>query len=161
MALWSRVTRVKSAATVCQNGALARAKRAEVCARKGEYSRAMSGLQAADRAPSDEKTCELLKQKHPTALHTLLGLPAISDLPPAKDIPESIVHSSLLSFKKGTSSGALGMRSQHLLDAINGAPGIPVISRITAVINYLQHGRVPVFMAPFFAGASLSALDTV
>ena len=45
------------------------------------------------------------------------------------------------------------------MDALTDCPGSPVLLQLTALVNHFQHGRAPRSIAPFFAGACLSALD--
>ena len=52
-----------------------------------------------------------------------------------------------------------GPSPQHLLDAISGAQGVPVLSKLSMLINHFQSGKLPLPFAPFFAGACLSALE--
>ena len=72
---------------------------------------------------------------------------------------EKTVRECVLLFTKGTACGALGLRAQHLVDALTDCPGSPVLLQLTALVNHFQHGRAPRSIAPFFAGACLSALD--
>ena len=53
----------------------------------------------------------------------------------------------------------MGLRPQHILDAISGAQGVPVLSKLSMLVNHFQSGKLPLPFAPFFAGACLSALE--
>ena len=66
------------------------------------------------------------------------------------------MHVSVLSFKKGTA--CRGLRAQHLQDSLTGE--CDVFERdLTKLVNAFAAGAVPEVLAPYYAGASLTALD--
>ena len=68
-----------------------------------------------------------------------------------------MVEKAIRTFKKGTA--ARGLRAQHLVDALNSEAKAQFLTQFTRTVRFLAEGRVPVLLAPFLAGASLTALD--
>ena len=66
-----------------------------------------------------------------------------------------VVRACVLSFKKGTA--CRGLRAQHLQDSLTGE--CDVFERdLTKLVNAFAAGAVPEVLAPYYAGASLTAL---
>ena len=106
-------------------------------------------------APATKQSEEKLQSKHPDARHPLPAF-SFSALPAAGRIEEAHVEEAVLSFNKGTSCGTMGLRAQHLADALKSAHRAALLRDLTRM---LVDGRVPAFMAPYLAGAKLAALD--
>ena len=50
----------------------------------------------------------------------------------------------------------MGLRAQHLADALKSPHRAALLRDLTRVVKMLVDGRVPAFMAPYFAGAKLA-----
>ncbi len=59
----------------------------------------------------------------------------------------------MFTFNKGTSCGTMGLRTQHLADALKNAHRAALLRALTRVVQMLVDGRVPAFTAPYLAGA--------
>ncbi|XP_026438460.1 uncharacterized protein LOC113336957 [Papaver somniferum] len=70
------------------------------------------------------------------------------------------VVKALKSFPKGTSCGRDGFRSQHLLDATNGAASVAdeLLSYITGVANLWIDGQCPLALGEYISSAPLTPL---
>ena len=121
-------------------------------------SRARSALESEAVAPATEQTRDKLLTKHPEARHPLPDF-SFTALPHAGRVLEAHVEEAVLSFNKGTSCGTMGLRAQHLADALKSAHCAALLRDLTRVVQLLVDGSVPAFMAPHLAGASLAALD--
>ena len=113
-------------------------------------------------APKDDRTIELLQQKHPPAPEDL-SLPE----PPSQDDPTPVVSSddvrkALASFRPGSAGGPDGLRPGHLLSLISyraGEAGARLLASLTGLVNLILRGEVPEFARPIFYGATLCALS--
>ena len=63
------------------------------------------------------------------------------------------------SFQKDTACGASGLRVQHILEAQEATVPISLTTQLRHVVNILLRGAAPQSLAPFIAGASLTALN--
>ena len=137
------------------------AKRAELLARQGEFSRAMAALTAAPMAPESEETYEKLQSKHPGRL----PLSSSVTFRPIEGEPlhlsEGEVEKALRSFRRGTSAGTMGLRPEHLQSALAAHPDDKVqpLFYLKEVMNLLLSGKGCLQVQKFFGGARLCALE--
>ena len=124
--------------------------------RDAEYSRALAGLQSADLAPPSDATLRLLLGKHPKSLR---GVALEAEPPPHKDVDEETVFDAICSFPRGSSGGNWCLRAEHVRAAVSSTTATGVLRAVTAMVNHLQAGRAPRSLAPFLAGAKLSAFE--
>jgi hypothetical protein len=68
------------------------------------------------------------------------------------------VKDCIRSFPNGTACGPSGLRIEHLLNACEAPLSVNIIGTIKKFLNVLLSGKAPVEAAPYFAGASLTAL---
>ena len=124
--------------------------------RDAEYSRALAGLQSADLAPPSDATLQLLLGKHPASLREVIPE---AEPPPHKKVDEAAVFEAICSFPRGSSGGNLGLRAEHVRAAVTTTTATGVLRAVTAMVNHLQAGLAPRWLAPFLAGAKLSAFE--
>ena len=115
-----------------------------------------------DIAPRDDRTLEMLRQKHPPAPEDLsLPEPAGEDYPPPTIVGEGDVRRAIASFKPGSAGGPDGLRPGHLVALTSrkaGEAGARLLASLTGFVNLVIGGRVPEFARPVFYGATLCAL---
>jgi hypothetical protein len=124
-------------------------------AEDGLYGKACRVLCSKGLAPNNQETHRLLTKKHPEQPPPIIPemvVPA-AQLPPSFDITEM-----LRSFPNGTACGPSGLRVEHLLEACQASLPVAVKTSIRHLINHLIAGRAPEAVAPYFAGAALTAL---
>ena len=66
---------------------------------------------------------------------------------------------SLESFSRGTAPGPMGLRAQHLTDAVRSVHGDEALEQLTSLCNLLARGDAPQGFAEHLAGASLMAFQ--
>ena len=84
-----------------------------------------------------------------------------SDVSPPVVVQSLTVLAALRSFPRGTYPGSLGLRPQHLLDAVcgNTAPAASgYLQALTCCVNVLLSGKLDCRVAPWFCGAPLTVL---
>ena len=121
-------------------------------------SRARAAWESEAVAPATEQTRDKLRTKHSEARHPLPAF-SFAALPQAGRVLEAHVEEAVLSFNKGTSCGSMGLRAQHLADALKSSHRAALLRGLTRVVQLLVDGSAPVFLAPYLAGATLAALD--
>ena len=126
----------------------------------GQYAKAAKALVSPGLLERNEKTEEVLREKHPVAQGEL----NLSDLaePSRAQVPELdviLVKKMLKSFSRGTAPGPSGLRAQHLKDAVRSPHGDEVMEQLTSVCTLLARGDAPGPLAQYLAGASLMALE--
>ena len=135
--------------------------RAELLARQGEFSRGMAALTAAPMAPDNADTLEKLLEKHPDPHEN----PLQNDLPPIEGNPlhleETEVKKAIVSFRRGSSAGTMGLRPEHLQAAIleHVDKDVNPLSALTRLVNHMLQGKAPQDVQSFYAGARLCALE--
>jgi len=133
----------------------ARIMRCEALARDGEFGRAMAALTSDDMAPCDEASADILRSKHPSPVRPAAPCYAVS---PQLPITEEVVMSALRTFPRGSSPGNMGLRAEHLRDAVSNVTPVGFLSTLTRLVNFFRDGRVPPAAQPYFAGGRLCAL---
>ena len=144
----------KSAPTQNANTLERKVKQCVARTRDGEYSRALAGLQSADMASPTTETLEILRAKHPKTGRVIVEE---EKAPPHTEISSDVVLESLRSFPRGTAAGSLGLRPEHARTAVETSTAMGVLGTLTKLVNFLQAGRATPEIAPFLAGAKLSA----
>ncbi|XP_047739991.1 uncharacterized protein LOC125179009, partial [Hyalella azteca] len=88
-----------------------------------------------DIAPRDDRTREVLRQKHPPAPEDLtLPEPAGEDYPPPSIVGEGDVRKAIASFRPGSAGGPDGLRPGHLVALISrkaGEAGARLLASLT------------------------------
>lgn len=148
MALWNSVLSPATSSPP-RSSRLARSK---LLARQGEFARACAALTSDPPALFSTETLEALKSKHPS------GPPvtATPSLPRPISVSSTIVRDMVFSFPAASSPGPLGLRAEHLRICVNSSSRF--LPSLTIVVNMLLSGRLLPALAPFMAGANLSAL---
>ena len=134
--------------------------RAELLVRQGEFSRGLAALTADPLAPDNDDTLSQLLLKHPTR-HTTeppVDMPPLG--PGVLTLGETDVRNALKGFHRGSSSGTMGLRAEHLQAAllVNEDLDVTPLSALTALTNHLLEGKAPLDVQEAFAGARLCAL---
>ena len=97
--------------------------------------------------------------KHTSALRPIdlsnLG-DASNTLVPIADV--DLVDRSIRSFHRLSGGGPSGLRPIHLKNCLTTEHRDEVLERCTALVNLLAKGEAPLSVAPFLAGATLTAL---
>ena len=98
-----------------------------------------------------------LLQRHPQR-----DLPTFDeDLPPPLAVHSDAVLTALKAFPRGTSPGASQLRHQHLLEAVAGSV-VPAtqtcLDQLTKLMSFILAGKLDSSIAPWLAGAPLTAL---
>ena len=100
-----------------------------------------------------------MQEKHPRSERPVdlssFGNASISQVPLA-DV--ALVESSIRSFHRLSGGGSSGLRPIHLKNCISTEHRDEVLEHCTALINILAKGEAPAKIAPFIAGATLTAL---
>ena len=100
-----------------------------------------------------------MRDKHPAAVQPVdmssFGN-ASSSLVPVADV--DLVESCILSFHRLSGGGPSGLRPIYLKNCFSTEYRDDMLERITSLINILAKGEAPTCMAPFLAGATLTAL---
>ena len=123
-------------------------------AEDGLYSKACRVLTSNGIASNTPETWQKLVMKHPNA-----EPPAeIPDTAPLQLSNEFNLEAVLHSFPADTACGPSGLRVQHLLEANEASLMMPLTTILRQVVNLLLRGDCPSEVAPFLAGANLTAL---
>ena len=67
------------------------------------------------------------------------------------------VLNAIKTFPQGSSGGQDGLRPQHLKDITERQVGGTLIVALTNLVNFILAGKAPVWLRPYFFGASLFA----
>ena len=141
-----------------RQGLAAAARRAKRKAAEGQWAKACQCRDSAGVYDMTDEVVKALGDLHPPG--PPVPAPA-TELPEALQFSQDQVNRALASFPRDAAGGATGLTPQHLLDAV-GCPS-PVtrelaLQSLTSVVNVLAAGEVPLELAPFLAGAPLTAL---
>ena len=124
----------------------------------GQYGKACRILIWSGIAPNNKGTWEQLKAKHPHATRPT----AIREDSEALQLDSSFdMANAFHSFPKDTACGPSGLRVQHILEAQEATVPISLTTQLRHVVNILLRGAAPQSMAPFIAGALLTALNKI
>ena len=100
-----------------------------------------------------------MKDKHPRASEQVdlssFG-EASSSLVPLADV--NLVESCIRSFHRLSGGGSSGLRPIHLINCLSTEHRDELLERCTTLVNTLAKGDAPLSIAPFLAGANLTAL---
>ena len=133
----------------------------EACARtlaaEGCYGKALAALSEASFLQPSPASAEALAKLHPAG--TPPSTRAFAEMAVAPNIPVATVAKQLRSFPKGSAPGPSGLRPQHLLDALTASSKPAVLEQLAAATSLLASGQVPVFLAPYLAGARVFAVQ--
>ena len=111
-------------------------------------------------AVENEDTLKSLREKHPKP-HPDSVIPTQQTIQSPIIVTASDVMKAIQSFPNGSSGGPDGLRPQHLKDLIFSSAGLGssvLMESLTAFVNFVIRGDVPIAAQPFFFGASLVAL---
>ena len=133
---------------------LQRQARVTKLARMGRTSKAHAALTSAPVAPKSDAVLEKLRQKHPQ------GKPIAARNVPStghKPFTPADVWSGVRSFQLGSAGGQTGLRPDHLKAALD-CESERVAPMLALVVDVLAKGSAPRELAPWLAGARLTAL---
>ncbi len=123
------------------------------------YAKACSALISDGPVQASAEVMRTLREKHPDRPAPDLSTAQVVSAAAWQDIGQRELQKILKSFPRGSASGPSGLRPQHLLDAERcRAHSDEVLTQLAAVVNLMAKGLAPAAVAPFFAGASLTAL---
>jgi hypothetical protein len=128
---------------------------AKSLAAAGEYGKAVAALAPSPRIETDNKSTEVLQSKHPK------GPPVATQTVPPKPlvISEDVIKKMIHTFPSGSSPGPMGLRGEHLRASIKPHLQVNLLETLAKFVNVLIAGEINPVLAPFLAGASLSALE--
>ena len=122
----------------------------------GQYGKRCRILTSSGIAPNNKETWEQLKAKHPHATRPT----AIREDTEALQLDSGFdMANAIHSFQKDTACGPSGLRVQHILEAQEATVPTSLTTQLRHAVNILLRGAAPQSMAPFIAGASLTALN--
>ncbi len=129
----------------------------ELC-REGGYSVACKALTKEPPLGRTATVHRRLATKHPPNSN----LPGLSSLTGPRGVAPSLdresVEQAVRSFHKLSGAGPSGLKPLHLKEALVEGLRDEVLSHLTSLVQLLAEGQVPRTLAPYLAGASLSAL---
>ena len=128
----------------------------------GDLKGAVRLLASSDTvAPRDDRTLELLQQKHPPVPEDL-ALPEPPDGEEQAVVGQEEVKKALGSFRPGSAGGPDGLRPGHLLSLIScraAEAGVRLLASLTNLVNLILSGGVPEFARAVLFGATLCGLS--
>ena len=126
---------------------------------EGGYSNACKSLISPPPLGHTAEVTGMLADKHPTAERPVdlsnFGN-ASGSLVPLADV--DLVNKCIRSFHRLSGGGPSGLRPIHLKNCLATEHRDEVLERCCALLNVLAKGEAPATLAPFLAGASLTAL---
>ena len=126
---------------------------------EGGLSNACQALISPPPLAENTEVINTLEAKHPSA-DTPVNLrafePASSALVPLADV--DVVEQCIRSFHRLSGGGPSGLRPIHLKNCLTTEHRDEVLERCTALTNILAKDEAPQSLAPFLAGANLTAL---
>ena len=126
---------------------------------EGGFSNACKTLVSPPPLGHTVEVSARLAEKHPSAENPVdlseFGN-ASSSLVPLTDV--DVVEKCIRSFHRLSAGGPSGLRPIHLKNCLSTEHRDEVLERCCALINILAKGDAPTFLAPFLAGANLTAL---
>lgn len=130
----------------------------ELCG-EGGYGNACNALVTPPPLHHTQSVFEQLGSKHPRATAPVdlraFG-PASRALAPTTDPKQ--VETCIRSFHRFSGAGPSGLKPVHLKESLEGKLWDEIIEHATALVGLLFRGEAPVSLAPFPAGAALTAL---
>ena len=126
-------------------------------AREGFDRKACAALVAEGIVDPCRSNLDKLKPLHPVRA-PLDAVPA-QQLPASPNIDSEAILQALRSFPRDSAPGPTGLRAQHLLDALTLGHSSAVLEQLAACSSLLASGAAPASIAPYFAGASLMAIE--
>ena len=126
---------------------------------EGGLSNACKALVSPPPLGENTEVLQSLIDKHPSAENPVdlsaFG-PASSSLVPTTDV--DTVEQCIRSFHRLSGGGPSGLRPIHLKNCLSTIHRDEVLEQCTALCNILAKGDAPLTLAPFIAGANLTAL---
>ena len=126
---------------------------------EGGLSNACKALVDPPPINQTPEVVQLMKAKHPKATRQVdlssFGEASRSQVP---DVDVSQVESCIRSFHRLSGGGSSGLRPVHLKNCLSTEHRDEILERCTTLINILAKGDAPLIIAPFLAGATLTAL---
>ena len=160
--LWRDIPKYQRPAPKQLSDKVARRQKQERCIElcgEGGYGNACKSLVKPPPLGHTRDVFQHLKAKHPEARNPVdlssFGS-ASRHLVPTIDAPR--VESCIRSFHQLSGGGPSGLRPIHLKDCIETAHRDEILQHVTALVNLLAKGDAPNSLAPFLAGAGLTAL---
>ena len=160
--LWHDIPQYKRPKPKHSSAELAKKQRQDQCIKltgEGGFSNACRALVSPPPLSHTTDILNQLEDKHPQAEHRVnmndFGN-ASSNLVPLADV--DLVEQCIRSFHRLSSGGPSGLRPIHLKNCLTTEYRDEVLEQCTALINILAKGDAPMSLAPFLAGATLTAL---
>ena len=127
----------------------------------GQLSKAAAALVTEPPVEVTQAVIQEMQEKHPRArpadeLHAHDLRPVDAACAVQTGVDE--VLKAIRSFPRGSAPGCSGLRPQHLADALCQGMRHEALRQITAVVNRLLQGQVPVGVRPWLCGAKLAAI---
>ena len=126
---------------------------------EGGYSNACKVLVSSPPLNHTEEATNILANKHPTAIRPV-NMSAFgnssSALVPLADT--NLIEKCIRSFHRLSGGGPSSLRPIHLQNCLSTEHRDEVLERCTDLTNLLAKGEAPASLAPFLAGANLTAL---
>lgn len=160
--LWRDIPPCKRPQPKPQSTEAAKANRQERCislTSEGGYSNACKALVSSPPLTHTADVTKKLIEKHPSSNHPVsLGMfgNASSSLVPISDV-ESI-EGCIRSFHRLSGGGPSGLKPIHLKNSLTTEHRDEVLEKCSSLVNILAKGEAPDYLAPFLAGAALTAL---
>ncbi len=138
-------------------------KRAQACAEKGDYKRAIASLLSDPTADTGDSSVQAeLSRLHPPAQKPISSVPHIESLPPSPRISISDVLGAIRRFDRTSSAGPDGLYPSILQALVKNSEGEdPIYSFTAELTKFLQcflDGKLPKESAEHLCGAQLTAL---
>ena len=160
--LWNDMPTFKRPRTKQHSAEAAKVQRQDRCIRlteEGGFSNACKALVSSPPLGYTAEVTGSLIDKHPPSARPVnlsdFGN-ASSSLVPLTDV--STIEKCIHSFHRLSGGGPSGLRPIHIKNCLTTVHRDEVLERCTALVNTLAKGEAPVSLAPFLAGASLTAL---
>ena len=126
---------------------------------EGGFSNACKTLVSPPPLSHTEEVTTILSDKHPSATRPV-NLRAFgnasSTMVPLTD--SDLLERCIRSFHRLSGGGPSGLRPIHLQNCLSTEHRDEVLERSTALVNLLSKGEAPASLAPYLAGANLTAL---
>ena len=132
---------------------------ASCLAKEGLYSKAAAALEQAPLAPPTDATHLELRRLNPDGLASG-PMPALAAQPAAPTLNPDVFVSVFRHPPRGSAGGPSGWRMEHyaLVTELCVVPDSVEASNLYQVAQAIAAGRVPAFVAPYFAGGRLLGL---
>ena len=140
-------------------GVKARQDRCVSLASEGGFAQACNSLVGSPPLLHNADTTARLKEKHPPTSQPVdlsaLGNPSNTLVPLAE---VALVERSIKSFHRLSGGGPSGLKPIHIKNCLGTEHRDEILERCTAIVNLLSKGEAPSCLAPYLAGATLTAL---